>query len=97
MPVDASGELYDGSPLDGPVALRKALLKRQEIVLRTFTENLMAYALGRRVEHFDMPAVRTIVREAALSAEQVLVVRPRRREVPGVSDEPCTKTTRRHD
>jgi hypothetical protein len=64
--VDASGVLYDGTPLDGPVALRKALLKRQEIVLRTFTENLMAYALGRRLEHFDMPAVRTIVRDAAL-------------------------------
>jgi hypothetical protein len=65
--VDATGELYDGSPLDGPAALRKALLKRQEIVLRTFTENLMAYALGRRMEHFDMPAVRTIVRDAGLS------------------------------
>jgi hypothetical protein len=65
VPVDASGELYDGSPLDGPIALRKALLKRQETVLRTFTENLMAYALGRRMEHFDMPSVRTIVRDAA--------------------------------
>ena len=65
--VDATGELYDGTALDGPVALRKALLKRQEIVLRTFTENLMAYALGRRMEHFDMPAVRTIVRDAAVS------------------------------
>jgi hypothetical protein len=62
--VDATGELYDGSPLDGPVALRRALLKRQEIVLRTFTENVMAYALGRRMEHFDMPTVRTIVRDA---------------------------------
>ena len=62
--VDASGELYDGTPLDGPVALRAALLKRREVILRTFTENLMAYALGRRVEHFDMSAVRTIVRDA---------------------------------
>ena len=62
--VDASGELYDGTPLDGPVALRAALLKRREVILRTFTENLMAYALGRRIEHFDMPAVRTIVRDA---------------------------------
>ena len=64
VPVDASGELYDGSPLDGPVALRQALLKRREIILRTFTENLMAYALGRRLEYFDMPAVRAIVRDA---------------------------------
>jgi hypothetical protein len=62
--VDATGELYDGTPLDGPVALREALLKRREVILRTFTENLMAYALGRRVEHFDMSAVRTIVRDA---------------------------------
>ena len=62
--VDASGELYDGTPLDGPVALREALLKRREVILRTFTENLMAYALGRRIEHFDMSAVRTIVRDA---------------------------------
>jgi hypothetical protein len=62
--VDASGELYDGTPLDGPVALREALLKRREVIMRTFTENLMAYALGRRIEHFDMPAVRAIVRDA---------------------------------
>jgi hypothetical protein len=64
VPVDASGELYDGTPLDGPVALRQALLQRREIILRTFTENLMAYALGRRVEYSDMPAIRTIVRDA---------------------------------
>jgi hypothetical protein len=66
VPVDASGQLYDGSPLDGPVALRQALLKRKEVILRTFTENLMAYALGRRVEYFDMPTIRTIVREGAV-------------------------------
>ena len=64
VPVDASGELYDGTPLDGPVALRQALLKRRETILRTFTENLVAYALGRRVEYSDMPAIRTIVRDA---------------------------------
>ncbi len=49
--VDASGTLYDGSTLNGPADLRRALLKRQETFLRTFTENLMAYALGRRIEH----------------------------------------------
>jgi hypothetical protein len=64
VPVDATGELYDGTPLDGPVALRQALLKRRDVILRTFTENLMAYALGRRVEYFDMPAIRAIVRDA---------------------------------
>jgi cytochrome c5 len=65
VPVDPSGELYDGSALNGPIALRQALLKRQEVVLRTFTENLMAYSLGRRVEYYDMPTVRSIVRGAA--------------------------------
>jgi hypothetical protein len=64
VPVDATGELYDGTPLDGPIALREALLKRRDVILRTFTENLMAYALGRRVEYFDMPAIRAIVRDA---------------------------------
>jgi hypothetical protein len=65
VPVDATGTLYDGTALNGPTSLRQALLARSEIVLRTFTENLLAYALGRRVEYFDMPAVRAIVRDAA--------------------------------
>jgi Protein of unknown function (DUF1592)/Protein of unknown function (DUF1588)/Protein of unknown function (DUF1587)/Protein of unknown function (DUF1585)/Protein of unknown function (DUF1595) len=63
-PVDASGELYDGTPIDGPLALRDALLRRSDAFLSTFTESLMTYALGRRVEYFDMPAVRAILREA---------------------------------
>ena len=67
VPVDATGELFDGSKLDGPVALRTALLKHQETVLRTFTENLMAYSLGRRLSHFDMPTVRAVVRGASSS------------------------------
>src|SRR5258708_23603449 len=62
--VDASGKLYDGTPLDGPAGLRAVLLKRKDVVLRTFTENLMAYGLGRRIETFDMPTVRKIVRDA---------------------------------
>jgi hypothetical protein len=62
--VDASGQLYDGTPLNGPVALRAALMKRRDTVLRNFTENLMAYALGRRVEYFDMPTIRRIVQDA---------------------------------
>jgi hypothetical protein len=67
VPVDATGELFDGSQLDGPAALRTALLKHRETVLRTFTENLMAYALGRRVAYSDMPTVRTVVRNASAS------------------------------
>jgi hypothetical protein len=64
VPVDTSGELYDGTPLESPEDLRAALLNHQTSFLRTFTENLMAYALGRRVEYFDMPAIRAIVRES---------------------------------
>lgn len=62
--VDATGELYDGTPLTSPVDLREAMLARPSVFIRTFTRNLMAYALGRRVEHFDMPTVRQIERAA---------------------------------
>ena len=64
VPVDAAGELYDGSVVNNSEDLREALLKRPTPLIRTFTENLMAYALGRRLEYYDMPAVRAIEREA---------------------------------
>jgi hypothetical protein len=63
-PVDPSGELYDGTKLDGPAALRNALLKHQDVFMLSFTESLMTYALGRRVEYYDMPAIRQIVTNA---------------------------------
>jgi cytochrome c5 len=69
-PVDPTGQLYDGTVLNGPAALRAALLKRRETVLRNFTENLMAYALGRRVEYFDMPTIRHIVRDAEANQDR---------------------------
>jgi hypothetical protein len=64
-PVDPAGELYDGTKIDGPAGLRSALLKYQDTMLRSFTESLMTYAVGRQVEYYDMPAVRSIVRDAA--------------------------------
>ena len=64
VPVDPSGRLADGTALEGPGSLRRALLDRRDAVAMTATEKLLTYALGRRVEHFDMPAVRAIVREA---------------------------------
>jgi mono/diheme cytochrome c family protein len=64
VPVNATGKLADGTALDGPASLRKALLDRREAVAATATEKLLTYALGRRVEYFDMPVVRTIVRGA---------------------------------
>jgi len=63
-PLDTRGELYDGTPITGPADLRQALLKRPIPLVRTFTENLLAYALGRRVEYFDQPTVRAIARAA---------------------------------
>ncbi len=65
VPVDPSGRLYDGSALDGPAGLRQALLRYSDAVLTNFTVNLMSYAVGRRVEYYDMPAVRAIMRDAA--------------------------------
>jgi hypothetical protein len=63
--VDPTGVLYDGTNMDGPQGLRAALLKHQDAFVLSFTENLMTYALGRRVEFYDMPAIRAIIRDAA--------------------------------
>ncbi|MCA1585865.1 MAG: DUF1588 domain-containing protein [Acidobacteria bacterium] len=62
--IDATGDLYDGTKMNGPADLRGALLKHQDAFLLSFTESLMTYALGRRVETFDMPAVRRIIHAA---------------------------------
>ncbi len=62
--VDPASELFDGTMLQGPEDLRQALLDRSDVVITHFTESLMAYALGRRTEYFDMPTVRQIVRQA---------------------------------
>ena len=63
--IDASGELPDGTPFDGPSGLRTALLRHPDRFVTTVTEKLLTYALGRGVEYYDAPAVRAIVREAA--------------------------------
>ena len=64
VPIDAASDFYDGTPISTPSELRAALLRRPEPLVRTFTENLMAYALGRRLEYYDMPEVRRISRDA---------------------------------
>ncbi|MEP7305218.1 MAG: DUF1592 domain-containing protein [Acidobacteriota bacterium] len=66
-PVDASGQLVDGTPLNGPPDLRKALLTRKDAFVTAATERLLTYALGRPTSYADMPAVRSIVRRAALN------------------------------
>jgi hypothetical protein len=64
-PVDAAGELADGTPVDGPVALRRAIMKHPDQFVRTMTEKLLTYALGRGLEYYDLPVTRAIVRDAA--------------------------------
>ncbi len=64
-PVDASGQLADGSKVDGPISLRKAILSHPEQFVDTLTEKLLTYALGRGLEYYDMPVVRSIARNAA--------------------------------
>jgi hypothetical protein len=63
--IDASGELPDGTAVTGPDDLRAALLRRPEQFAHTFTEGLLTYATGRKLEYYDMPTVRRIVRGAA--------------------------------
>lgn len=63
-PINPAGELFDGTKIDGPISLRKALLNTSDAIIRSFTQNLMTYSLGRRVEYYDMPTVRAIARKA---------------------------------
>jgi hypothetical protein len=65
LAIDSAGVLSDGTKVDGPVALRNALLSRPEAFVGTVTEKLLIYALGRGLEPVDMPVVRGIVRNAA--------------------------------
>ena len=65
MPIDSHGELWDGTKVSTLRQLQTALLTKQETLLRTFTRNLLAYGTGRRIESYDMPTVRKIVRDAA--------------------------------
>jgi hypothetical protein len=64
-PVDATGTTMSGTQVEGLRGLRTLLLERREQFPRTVTEKLLAYALGRRVEHYDRSAIRSIVRDAA--------------------------------
>src|SRR5262249_42477160 len=63
--IDTKTTLYDGTPLDGPVSLRQAILKHSDAVMQNFTEKLLAYSLGRKIEYYDMPLIRSITRDAS--------------------------------
>ncbi len=64
-PINASGVLLDGTKVDGPAALRRALVAQKEQFVRTVTGKLLTYAIGRGLEHYDAPTIRGIVRAAA--------------------------------
>jgi hypothetical protein len=71
VPVDVVGDLYDGTKVNGPLGLRDALMRRGDVFMTALTENLMTYALGRRLEYTDMPAIRQIVRNAAKKENRI--------------------------
>ncbi|HUF23565.1 MAG TPA: DUF1592 domain-containing protein [Vicinamibacterales bacterium] len=64
VPVDVTAELFDRTKVNGAADLRAALLARSDVVMTHLTKMLMSYALGRRVEYYDMPVIRQIVRTA---------------------------------
>jgi hypothetical protein len=63
--IDSAGELPDGTKINGPDDLRKALLRRPDQFVQTFVENLLTYSMGRTEGFYDMPTVRKIVRDTA--------------------------------
>jgi hypothetical protein len=63
--INATGVLLDGTNVDGPAALRRALVAQREQFVRTVTRKLLTYAIGREMEYYDAPAIRSIVRAAA--------------------------------
>ena len=63
--LDTKGDFYDGTPISSPADLEKVLMKRPIPLIRAFTTNLMAYAIGRRMEYYDNPAIRRIAASAA--------------------------------
>ena len=71
MPLDTRGDYYDGSPINDLNQLTAALMKRPEPLVRTFTENLMAYALGRRIENYDQPTVRAIAKQGGTEGNRM--------------------------
>src|SRR5690606_10149046 len=70
-PIDTKTEFYDGTPMESLPDLLDALMVRRESLLRNFTQHLMAYGVGRRLEYYATPTVRRIVRDAA-SADYAL-------------------------
>jgi hypothetical protein len=72
--IDSAGVLADGTQVDGPIALREAILKRPEAFATVLTTRLLTYALGRGLEPSDMPVVRKIVKKAALDEYRFVAI-----------------------
>lgn len=64
IPLETTGELWDGSPASSPAELREALIRYPETMSRGFASNLLTYALGRRTEYYDQPTIRHITQGA---------------------------------
>jgi mono/diheme cytochrome c family protein len=102
-PIDASGQLADGTPVNGVVTLRNAILDKPDLFVATMTEKLLIYALGRGVDARDMPAVRGVLHAAAkddyrFSSIVLGIVRSvpfRMRMTPGASEFETTRTARK--
>jgi hypothetical protein len=69
--LDTQGNMYDGTPVASPMDLSGALMKRPVPLVRAFTENLLSYAIGRRIEDFDQPTIRKISAEAEKSGYRI--------------------------
>ena len=73
-PVDNSAVLPDGTQFQGPAGLRAYLVTQRRQFVNALTEKLLAYALGRSIEYYDLPTVRAIVRDAASSDYQLSAI-----------------------
>ena len=97
--IDASGDLADGTTVDGVVTLRSALLKRPDVFVSTVTQKLLTYALGRGLDYRDMPTVRAIMRDAGPDYRFSALVRgivhsaPFQMRVRPIQDAPRPSTT----
>ncbi len=65
FPIDPKGTMYEGSRLDGPASVRQAVVNHSDAFITNFTQNLLAYGVGRVLDYHDMPMVRSIARDAA--------------------------------
>jgi hypothetical protein len=99
-PIDTAGVLADGTVINGPDDLRRALVARSELFVQTLTGQLMSYAVGRPLDYYDMPVVRRIARDVArdhdrFSSIVLQVVESdafRRREPPAQESQPAVKS-----